>query len=292
MNQLLTRRSIFTLVAGALAGPTCADLALAEAIPPGQLTRLPPIDNRENFIDWMQRNRGEEPIFLTQRWSRCTALLANRDLPDERNVRAFLMTPREEFVLRKDLRRAYERSYLDIGFDVTISGPHLVGRMTSAIDVRPHDKVLEVGTGSGYQAAYLSNLSNHVWTIEIVEELLERTCDALQTLVARGYTEYGTLVSKHGDGYDGWKEAAPFDKIIVTCGIDHIPHPLVQQLKPGGIMVIRVGPPGAQRVLRIVKAQERNGSAKFTQSDLFGGRTMRFVPFRRFEGRFSRPAAS
>lgn len=289
MNQHLTRRSVCAFVAGAVANSAFSDLARSRWLSPDQSTRWPPIDNRENFVEWMQGNRGEEPLFLTQRWNRCAALVANRDLPDERNVRAFLMTPREEFVLKRDLRRAYERSYLDIGFDVTISGPHLVGRMTSALDVRPDDKVLEVGTGSGYQAACLSNLSDHVWTIEIVDGLFKRTSSVLQTLVTRGYAEYERVTGKHGDGYNGWKEAAPFDKIIVTCGIDHVPPPLVQQLKPGGVMVIPVGAPGAQRVLRIAKMQARDGSTRIAQSDLFGGRTMRFVPFRRLEEHHSQP---
>ena len=148
------------------------------------------------------------------------------------------MTPREEFCLKHNQARAYDRAFLDIGFGVTISGPHLVGRMTSSIDVKRGEKVLEVGTGSGYQSAYLSNLTDKVWTIEIIKPLAERTRRVYDALIARGYTEYKAITTKNADGYYGWEEAAPFDKIIVTCGIDHVPPPLLQQLKPGGIMVI------------------------------------------------------
>ena len=104
------------------------------------------------------------------------------------------------------------------------------------------EKVLEIGTGSGYQSAYLSNLTDKVWTIEIIKPLAERTRGVHDALIARGYTEFKSINSKQADGYYGWEENAPFDKIIVTCGIDHIPPPLLQQLKTGGIMVIPVGP--------------------------------------------------
>ena len=190
-----------------------------------------------------------------QRFGRYQTLVVNHDVLDERNKRAFLMTPREEFVLKHNLARAYDHAFLDIGFGVTISGPHVVSRMTSTIDVKLGEKVLEIGTGSGYQSAYLANLTDKVWTIEIIKPLAERTRGVYDGLIARGYTEYKAITTGNADGYYGWQEAAPFDKIIVTCGIDHVPPPLLQQLKPGGVMVIPVGPPGAQRVLKIIKEQ-------------------------------------
>ena len=180
-------------------------------------------------------------------------LLGNHDLWNGPNKRAFLMTPREDFVLGPNLPRAYDNAFLDISYGVTISGPHLVGRMTSSIDLQKGEKVLEIGTGSGYQSAYLSNLTDKVWTIEIIKPLFERTGGIYDDLIAHGYTEYLAITRKNDDGYYGWQEFAPFDKIIVTCGIDHVPPPLLQQLKPNGIMVIPVGPPGAQHVLKIVK---------------------------------------
>ena len=205
--------------------------------------------------------------------------MRNHDLWNDSNKRAFLLTPREDFVLAPNLPRAYDDAFLDIDYGVTISGPHLVGRMTSSIDVLRGEKVLEVGTGSGYQSAYLSNLTDKVWTIEIIKPLFERTGDIYADLIAHGYTEYKAITRKNDDGYYGWPEAAPFDKIIVTCGIDHVPPPLLQQLKPNGIMVIPVGPPGAQHVLKIVKEQTSDGHFRVARSDIYNGRIVPFVPF-------------
>jgi protein-L-isoaspartate(D-aspartate) O-methyltransferase len=231
----------------------------------------------------MVANRGESPSFLRQRFGRYQALAANRDVLDDRNKRAFLLTPREEFVLKQNLSRAYDHAYLDIGYGVTISGPHVVGRMTSTIDVRKGEKVLEIGTGSGYQSAYLSNLTDKVWTIEIIKPLAERTRKLYDSLIGRGYTEYSVINTKQADGYYGWEEVAPFDKIIVTCGIDHIPPPLLQQLKTGGIMVIPVGPPGAQHILKVNKEQVGEQIA-VRRSDIYGGRPVPFVPFTKLQG--------
>jgi protein-L-isoaspartate(D-aspartate) O-methyltransferase len=241
----------------------------------------PPAGNRYDFIAWMQAHRGEQPIFLTERWNRFVAMRASRDFSNARNARAFLMTPREEFVLTRDRMRAYDPVYLDLGFGATITGPQIVARMTDALDVQPGSKVLEIGTGSGYQSAYLANLTEHVWTIEIVKELRQRSRGIYDALIGRGYAEYRSIATRHGDGYFGWQGAAPFDRIIVTCGIDHIPAPLLAQLKPGGVMVIPLGSPDALHVVRIVKTGTAWDTARITQSDIFGGRTMRFVPFQR-----------
>jgi protein-L-isoaspartate(D-aspartate) O-methyltransferase len=244
----------------------------------------PPVTSRDAFLSWMQENRAEDPQFLRERWGRFEVMVANRDLVDDRNKRAFLMTPREDFVLKNDRGRAYEHAFLDIGFGVTISGPHLVGRMTSALDVAFGDKVLEIGTGSGYQSAYLANLTEKVWTIEIVRPLAERTRGIYDALIADGYSEYKSITSKNADGYYGWEEEAPFDKIIVTCGVDHIPPPLLQQLKPGGIIVIPIGPPGAQHVLEVTKDVAGDGSVRVARSDIYGGKIVPFVPFTKLEG--------
>jgi protein-L-isoaspartate(D-aspartate) O-methyltransferase len=238
----------------------------------------PPMANRAEFVAWMAANRGEDPTLLGERYDRYQQLLAFYDLWTMADKRAFLMTPREEFVLREDRGQAYVGHYLDIGFGVTITPPGVVGRMTSALGVRPSDKVLEVGTGSGYQSALLSYLTNKLWSIEIIEELATRTRGVYDKLIAKGYREYAAITSRKGDGYYGWEEAAPFDKIIVTCGIDHIPPPLLQQLKPGGIMVIPVGPPGAQHILKAVKTKGADGELTVARSDIFGGKVIPFVP--------------
>jgi protein-L-isoaspartate(D-aspartate) O-methyltransferase len=103
-------------------------------------------------------------------------------------------------------------------------------------------------------------------------------------LIESGYSEYKTINSKHADGYYGWEEGAPFDKVIVTCGVDHIPPPLLQQLKPGGIMVIPIGPPGSQHVLKVVKQEAEDGSLRVTRSDIYNGMVVPFVPFTKLEG--------
>jgi protein-L-isoaspartate(D-aspartate) O-methyltransferase len=232
----------------------------------------------------MTKNRGEDPGFLGQRWDRYKQLLASRDIWDKRDIRAYLLTPREEFVTRQNLGRAYEWHYLNIGYGVTITGPHTVARMTNSMDVKFGDKVLEIGTGSGYQSAYLSNLTDKVWSIEIIKPLAERTRRLYDALIERGYSEYKSITTKNADGYYGWEQEGPFDKIIVTCAIDHIPPPLLQQLKPNGIMVIPVGPPGVQHVLKVAKQQAADGAINIARSDIYQGGRVSFVPFTKLDG--------
>ena len=167
--------------------------------------------------------------------------------------------------------------YLDIGYGVTITPPGTMGRMTSALSIEPGEKILEIGTGSGYQSALLSYLTTRVWSIEIIPALAARTRGVYDALISKGYGEYAAIAARQGDGYYGWAEAAPFDKIIVTCGIDHVPPPLLRQLRSGGIMVIPVGPPGAQHILKVVKTGPE-GAIKVTRSDIFGGKIIPFVP--------------
>ena len=273
------RNFLFSAAAALTAGALLPRCAAANVPKPASFDTFPPTASRDAFVGWMQANRGENPAFLGQRWSRYEVLLRNRDLWEKRNMRAFLMTPREEFVLKQNLGRVYEHGFLDIGFGVTISGPHLVSRMTSTIDVKLGEKVLEIGTGSGYQSAYLANLTDKVWTIEIIRPLASRTRAIYDALIERGYGEFKSINAKSADGYYGWEEAAPFDKIIVTCGIDHIPPPLLQQLVPDGIMVIPVGPPGAQHVLKAVKRVSPDGQMSVARSDIYGGAIIPFVPF-------------
>jgi protein-L-isoaspartate(D-aspartate) O-methyltransferase len=270
--------------AGALASAMLPGVARADLPKPFAFDLDPPMTGREAFVQWMVANRNEDPKYLGERWDRYMVMLANKDLWDKRNSKAYLFTPREEFVLKPNLSRAYEHAFLDIGYGVTISGPHVVGRMTSTIDVKLGEKVLEIGTGSGYQSAYLSHLTDKVWTIEIIKPLAERTRGIYDGLIKRGYSEFKGITTKNADGYYGWAEAGPFDKIIVTCGIDHIPPPLLQQLKPGGIMVIPVGPPGAQHILKVLKSQAADGTITVARSDIYNGKVVPFVPFTKLEG--------
>lgn len=286
----MQRRQFLAGPAGLLAGALATRWAMAAAEPspkvptPFTYDLTPPMDSREKFINWGVAERGEEPEYLGERFDRFDVLVRNEDLWDDRNKGAFLLTPREKFVRSANLARAYDNAFLDIGYGVTISGPHIVGRMTSTIDVKKGEKVLEIGTGSGYQSAYLSHLTYNVYSIEIIKPLAERTRAAYDELIDAGYNEFKTISMKSADGYYGWEEAAPFDKIIVTCGIDHIPPPLLQQLKPDGVMVIPVGPPGAQRVLKVVKTQADDGSITVARSDIYGGKIVPFVPFTKLEG--------
>jgi protein-L-isoaspartate(D-aspartate) O-methyltransferase len=278
-SRSMNRRDFLRSAAGAFALAGTAGIARANVPTPLVAGVSPPMDNRESFIAWMQKNRGEDPNYLGQRFDRFLQLIAHQDVWDEADKRAYLLTPREEFVTAENLSRAYEWHHLNIGFGVTITGPHTVARMTNTLNIKRGDKVLEIGTGSGYQSAYLSNLTDRLWSIEIIPALAKRTRGVYDSLIARGYSEYRAINTKNADGYYGWEEAAPFDKVIVTCGIDHIPPPLLQQMSPSGIMVIPVGPPGAQHVIKAVKQKGADGAMSVTRSDIYGGAIIPFVPF-------------
>ncbi len=240
----------------------------------------PPHDSAEHFVQFMKENRKEDLNYLEQRYDRYLHLIENKDVWREKEMRAFLLTPREKFCRKWNLKRAYEHAFLDIGYGVTISGPHLVSRMTSALDIQPGEKVLEIGTGSGYQSAVISYLTDKVYTIEIIEKLAGETDKVYTDLAASGYPEYNNIKRKADDGYYGWEEYGPFDKIIVTCGIDHIPPPLLKQLKVGGSLVIPVGPPGAQIVMKVTKNTDQDGNIVIAREDIYHGqRKVAFVPF-------------
>lgn len=170
------------------------------------------------------------------------------------NVLASLRTvPRHAFVRQEDLRRAYTDRPLPIGLGQTISQPYIVAYMTEALKLRPEFKVLEVGTGSGYQAAVCAELVKEVYTIEIIEELAKSAKKRLKKL---GYRNVST---KADDGYFGWKQKAPFDAIIVTAAAGFVPPPLIRQLKPGGKMILPLGSPfGAQTLVLIIKDDKGN----------------------------------
>src|SRR5271163_2866328 len=275
----MNRRDFFLGAAAASASAALGAPTEAAVATPFDQNLWPPTTGREAFIGWMREKRGEDAGFLGQRWDRYLQLIAHSDVWDAADKRAFLLTPREDFVTAENLTHAYEWHHLNIGFGVTITGPHTVARMTNTLEIKRSDKVLEIGTGSGYQSAYLSNLTPNVWSIEIIPALARRTRALYDELIARGYSEYRAIRTRNADGYYGWEEAQPFDKIIVTCGIDHIPPPLLQQLTPNGTMVIPVGPPGAQHVLKAVKRQSPDGGMSVVRSDIYGGAIIPFVPF-------------
>jgi len=170
---------------------------------------------------------------------------------DKRVIRAMLTVPRHEFVPKWTRHLAYADRPLEIGEGQTISQPYMVAFMTEQLKLRPADRVLEIGTGSGYQAAILGEMVKQVYTIEIVEALGKRAAETLKRL------GYKNVTTKIGDGYRGWPEHQPFDAIIVTCAPDHIPQPLKDQLNEGGRMVIPVGEPGWRQELYLL--QKRRG---------------------------------
>lgn len=158
-----------------------------------------------------------------------------RGVRDQRVIDAMRKIPRHLFVPPQMQPYAYADSPLPIGYEQTISQPYIVGFMTEALELKPEDRVLEVGTGSGYQAAVLSLLVSEVYSIEIVAPLAHQAAERLQNL------GYGNVKVRAGDGYQGWPEAAPFEAIIVTAAPDHVPKPLLDQLAPGGRLVLPVG---------------------------------------------------
>jgi protein-L-isoaspartate(D-aspartate) O-methyltransferase len=168
---------------------------------------------------------------------------------DKQVLRAMTNVPRHEFVPAEVQSCAYLDTPLPIGFGKTISQPFMVAVMTDLLELKPDDAVLEIGTGLGYQSAVLAELAGRVYSIEIIDELAQRAAQQL-----KHYTNVEVRVS---NGYLGWPEHAPFDKVIVTAAADLIPTPLINQLKAGGRMVIPVGLPSAQQLL--VAEKDRNG---------------------------------
>lgn len=196
--------------------------------------------------------------------------IRGRDVVDQAVVAAMTNVPRHEFVPADYIAQAYEDHPVPIGYGQTISQPYIVALMTALIDIQPGERVLEIGTGSGYQAAILAEITDKVYTIEIIPELANR---ASRTFDRLGYNQ---IVAKQADGYWGWEEYAPFDAIIVTAAPDHVPQPLVKQLADGGRMVIPIGPPGGYQSLWVL---ERKGDQILRRN--WGG--VRFVPFTRSE---------
>jgi protein-L-isoaspartate(D-aspartate) O-methyltransferase len=185
--------------------------------------------------------------FAAERQLMVQQQLMGRGVHEERVLAAMAKVPREEFVPPDSRDASYEDGPLQIGYRQTISQPYIVAFMTEQLRPKLSDRVLEIGTGSGYQAAVLAELVADVYTIEIVEPLAKSAEATLQRL------GYKNVHVKAGDGYKGWPEHAPFDAITVTCAPDHVPQPLIDQLKEGGRMIIPVGSFGDQELYLLEK---------------------------------------
>jgi protein-L-isoaspartate(D-aspartate) O-methyltransferase len=185
--------------------------------------------------------------------ARETASDTGRPAFDARVMEVLARVPRHRFVPPDQLRSAYRNRPLPIGYGQTISQPYIVALMTDLLDLKPDHAVLEIGTGSGYQAAVLAELAKTVCSIEIIEPLAREAGQRLQSL---GYSRVRTKV---GDGYYGWEDCGPFDAIMVTASATHVPPPLVRQLKPGGRMVIPVGAPFLAQHLMLVEKRDDGG---------------------------------
>jgi len=206
----------------------------------------PAISAEDEYVD--ARGKMKEEIAAL---ARETAKETGRPAFDARVMAVIGSVPRHRFVPPGQLSSAYENRPLPIGHGQTISQPYIVALMTDLMNLKPDRAVLEIGTGSGYQAAILAELVHTVCTIEIVEPLALAAAERLKAL------GYGRVRTKIGDGYYGWEECGPFDAIIVTAAASHVPPPLVRQLKPGGRMVIPVGAPFlAQHLLLIEKRDD------------------------------------
>lgn len=208
--------------------------------------------------------KGQKDEYVLERERMVSSQIIRRGVSDRLTLAAMRKVQRHLFVPDNMKPHAYEDRPLPIGEDQTISQPYIVARMTELLGLKGEEKVLEIGTGSGYQAAVLAEIAKEVYTIEIIESLANSADELLKGMGHKNITV------KFGDGYKGWEEHAPFDGIIVTAAPDHIPQPLVDQLKVGGRMVIPVGENYQQ-----LKLITKNPDGKTTEENII---PVRFVP--------------
>jgi protein-L-isoaspartate(D-aspartate) O-methyltransferase len=265
-RSLAAKLVVLMLVSG-VGLTACQERLLPE---PARLTPTPPLTATVPGLASPLAGPTPQPAdpYFEQRQAMVEAQIQARGVADGRVLATMRQVPRHEFVPADYQSQAYDDHPLPIGYGQTISQPYIVALMTELVEVQPGDRVLEIGTGSGYQAAVLAALTDEVYTIEIIPELAER---AQKTFAQLGYDQ---IRVKQADGYWGWAEAGPFAAIIVTAAPDHVPQPLVNQLADGGKMVIPIGPPGGYQSLWLI---ERQGDEILRYN--WGG--VRFVPFTR-----------
>ena len=214
------------------------------------------------------RTEGYTQNFERMRENMVRQQIQNRGIYHQATLRAMRNVERHLFVPRGQQRRAYDDGPMPIGYGQTISQPYIVAYMTQLVNPGPEDRVLEIGAGSGYQAAILAEIVKEVYTIEIIPELGNRAKELLESL------NYDNVEVITGDGYFGHEKQAPYDAIVVTAAAEYIPPPLIAQLKDGGKMIIPVGSPFLVQTLMLV---EKDGD-KITTTNLM---PVRFVPFTR-----------
>lgn len=210
----------------------------------------------------------QEKDFVQRREEMVKTQIEKRGIKDAATLAALRKTPRHLFVPKSIIDDAYDDRPLPIGYGQTISQPYIVAYMTEIVKPKPDHRVLEIGTGSGYQAAVLAEIVKEVYTIEIVDSLGSQAQNRFSKL------NYKKITAKTGDGYYGWKEKSPFDAIVVTAAAEYIPPPLIEQLKEGGRMIIPVGSPFMVQQLMLV--EKKAGKARTTSL-----MPVRFVPFKR-----------
>ena len=233
-------------------------IALAASGGPVPLDAIPSQPPRRQQIDFEQARR----VMVEEQ-------IASRGILDARVLEAMSEVPRHEFVPGEYRAAAYRDTPLPIGLEQTISQPYIVALMTELVQTEPDDHLLEIGTGSGYQAAVAASLVAEVYSIEIIPELARSAAERLERL------GISNVSVREGDGYVGWPEHGPFDGILVTAGAEVIPQPLIDQLKPGARMVIPVGSAFAVQILKVI---EKLPGGRVEVQDIA---PVRFVPFRR-----------
>jgi protein-L-isoaspartate(D-aspartate) O-methyltransferase len=220
------------------------------------------IEKETTIIPEKKQPVSEDP-FARLRENMVQTQLKARDITNEQVLEVMQRVPRHKFVDKSLINQAYADHPLPIGYGQTISQPYIVALMTQSLELDKDDKVLEIGTGSGYQAAVLAELVKEVYTIEIIAPLAKKA-----QLILKNYSN---VKVKNADGYFGWKEYAPFDAIIVTCAANHIPRPLIEQLKDGGRLIIPLGSVKYYQTLTLVKKNGNELKTKYISS-------VRFVP--------------
>jgi len=216
------------------------------------------------FSEWFEQSGPTDYTAARLRMVEEQLAANGRDITDARVLDAMRIVPRHELVPDQQRAQAYEDRAVPIGYEQTISQPYIVALMSEKLEPRPTDRILEIGTGSGYQAAVLAQLVKEVFSIEIIEPLAKRATADLKRIGC------ANVLVRHGDGSQGWPEAAPFDAIIVACAPDHVPQPLTDQLKDRGRLIIPVGPLDHQELVLLRKQGER-----LVKTDVL---PVRFVP--------------